>query len=507
MGPLSRYWEILRIDPGDKGYGYKKQSLPIASEFFQMEFPELISSIGQSIPATQSDTSVLVKTDMAVHRQTSIQQHRSVQALLHDQFTAQSSNLDLQSQAKAGLCLRVYVSYTILSACKLLANKFSASGQLTYKDLLPYVLNDDGEMQVVLDQDPKKQWIINHHGKLEQSSYNLFSVEVLRKFNPTAQSAVSLENWVHLQTRQNQELKKVLSEWGFYKLSDWALLNRARQHQLDKLSQRERHITRAFHAVYRRDRRNQQQQNYLKCPNPTSAQLYEMQQQLQENGITFNSPTQLQTELKQIGQLLRQYAIWSSNGMPQAEPLVDPFSGVQREFYDPNSSNDIDQIVQQDIREFCRRQLIECLDWGINQGICEHINSLYQRPRYAAFASKVKAILKLVYFQRQSQSKIANALGMTNQSQVSRVLNPTTLVKRIRYWTVEHFFQSLSAKVSSLKLATASTDPDYLKNLMQHIEVFVDAEVFQAAVAEIKTARNLSMDSLYAQRLRHYLES
>jgi hypothetical protein len=192
--------------------------------------------------------------------------------------------------------------------------------------------------------------------------------------------------------------------------------------------------------------------------------------------------------------------------MPQSESLADPCSGAQREFFDPNSTNNIEQIDQQELRDFCHQQLIECLDWGIDQGICEHINSLRQRPRYAVFESKVEDILKLVYFQGQSQSKIASALGMTNQSQVSRVLNPTTLLKRVRYWTVEHFFQILSAKVSSLKLTTLSTDPDYLNNLMQHIEAFVDAEAFQMAVAEIKTAKNRSMDSLYAQRLRHYLE-
>ena len=413
--------------------------------------------------------------------------------------------VDLQHQAKAGLCLRAYVSYPILAACKILASKFSATGQLTYRDLLPYVLNDDGETQVVLDQDDKQQWVINRNGEREPSSYQLFSVEVLRKFNPNGQRVTSLDNWVHLQIRQNQELKKVLSERGFYKVSDWALLNRARQHQLEKLSLRECLIVKAFHAVYRRDRR-QQQQNHLKCPAPTLAQLDEMQQQLQTEGITFNSPTQLPIELKQIGQLLRHYAIWSSNGMPQAEPLANPDSGAQRELCDPNSTNDLEQIAQQELKEFCHRQLIECLDWGINQGICEHINSLHQRPRYARFASKVKAILKLVYFQRQSQSKIADTLGMTNQSQVSRVLNPTTLLKRVRYWTVEQFFQILSAKVTSLKLATISTDPDYLTNLMQHIEAFVDAEAFQAAIAEIKTAKSHSMDSLYAQRLRYYLE-
>lgn len=501
MGPLSKYWEILRLDPGDKGCGYRRQSLPLASEFFRTEFSELMESrdLPEQSSRSRSDTSVLVP----VRSHLSVQQHRAVQAMLHREFTAQSSCTDLRHRAQAGLCLRGYISYTIVAACKILASKFSATGQLTYRDLLPYVLDDDGEMQVILDQNAKNQLVLNSRGEFEQYTYKLFSVEVLRKFNPNAPSATSLDNWVHLQTRQNQDLKNVLSERGFYKLSDWALLNRARQPQLDKLSSRERHMVETFHRVYRRDRR-QQQHNHLRCPNPSPAQLYEMQQHLQTKNILFDSPARLLAELRQIAQLLRQYAIWSSNGMPQSESLADPYSGMQREFDDPNSVNNLDQIARQEIRELCCQQLLECLDWAINKGICEHVHSLHQRRRYAVFAPKVKEILELVYCQRQSQSKIADTLGMTNQSQVSRVLNPTTLLKRIRYWTVDHFLKMLLTRIDTL--ATVSTDPDYLNNLMESIEAFVDAEAFQPAVAEIKTAKNRSMNSLYAQRLRHYLE-
>lgn len=481
MGPLSKYWEILRIDPGGNGCGYKKQSLPLASEFFQAEFSQL------------------AHTDPSVRSHPPMQTHRSVQTSLHHQFTTHPPAVDVQSQVNAGLCLRSYVSYAILRACKHLASQFAATGQFTYHDLLPYVLNDDGGMHIVLDQNGA-QWILTRNGQPEKYVYQLFSVEVLRKFNPKAQRVSSLDNWVHLQTRQNKDLQDFLSEQGLYKSSDWALLNRAGANQLDSLSLRERQIIEVFHAVYRRDRRQQQQNRGQPCPDPDPDQLQEMQHRLQERGITFDLLGQLKTELKQLAQVLRQYAIWNSNGMPQSESLE------QKEFCDPNSINDLDHIAQQELREFCRQQLVNCLDWGIDQGICEHIRNLSQRPRYAVFASKVTAILKLVYCQRQSQRKIADTLGMTNQSQVSRVLNPTKLLNRVRYWTVDHFFQILSVQVSNLNLATVSTDPDYLKNLMQHIEAFVDAEAFQAAFAEIKTAKNLSMNSLYAQRLRHYIE-
>lgn len=489
MGPLSKYWEILRIDPGGDGCGYKKQLLPLASEFFQAEFPELMGAVARSHPSPQ--------------------QHRSVQTSLHIQFSTQASPVDLQSLAQAGLCLRCYVSYAILKTCKKLASLFWGTGQFTYRDLLPYVLNDDGRQQIVCYRDGKQQWVVARNGESQQATYPLFTVEVLRKFNPNAQSTSSLDTWVYHQTRQNKDLKDFLAERGLSILSDWAILNRFGTHKLEALAARDRHLITAFLAVYRRDRRKQPQNRGRRCPDPTPNQLQEMQQRLQLKGVTINDPQDLQQELKQLAQLLRQHAVWNSNGMPQSTSLeeIDPRYGIAKEFSDPNSTNNLDQIAQQELSEFCRQQLIACLDFGIAQGIREHIHNLKQRPRYAVFAPNVIAILKLVYCEGQSQSKIAAQLDMTNQAQVSRVLNPTTLLNRVRYWTVTQFFQILSVQVRNLNLATISTDPDYLNTLMQHIEVFFDEEVFQAAAAELKTAKNRSMSSLYAQCLRHYIEN
>lgn len=490
MGPLSKYWEILRIDPAGAGCGYKSQVLPLASEFFQAEFPELTESTVRSPPSTH--------------------QHRSIQLSLHAQFCTQAASVDLQSLAKAGLCLRCYVSHAILMACKKLASQFCSTGRFTYRDLLPYVLNDDGRMAVVLDQDGESQLVLNGGCKPKQATFQLFTVEVLRKFNPRAQPKASLEGWVYRQTRQNKDLKAFLSERGLCILSDWALLNRVNPNTSARLTSRERYLIEVFHAVYRRDRRKQPQKRAKTCPEPTPAQLHEMQSYLQEKGITIDSAERLKTELEQLAKQLRQSAIWGHNGMPpESESIegVDPCYGIPRELPDPYSINDLDEITRQEVRDFCRHNLLICLDWGIEKGLSEHILNLRQRPRYAVFASKVIPILRLVYCQNQSQSEVATALGMANQSQVSRVLNPTTLVNKVRRLTVTKFLRMLSSQVSTLNLAAPSTDPDYLKNLMQHIEVFVDAEIFQAAAAEIKTARTRSMNSLYAQQLRHYIET
>ena len=75
---------------------------------------------------------------------------------------------------------------------------------------------------------------------------------------PNLQSRMSLDNWAYLQTRQNPELKKFLSEFGFQHLSDWALLNKSRPKSTSTLiSARTLCHVEAFHTVYRRDRQQQ----------------------------------------------------------------------------------------------------------------------------------------------------------------------------------------------------------------------------------------------------------
>ena len=487
MGPLSKYWEILRIDPGSDGYGYKPQLLPLAAEFFQTEFPELTGTEVRSQPLPH--------------------QHRTIQVSLHAQFCGQASSTELSNLAKAGLCLRCYVSHTILRACKKLANLFCATGQFTYRDLLPYVLNDDGSLQIVLDPNREIQLVLTNKGETQNTQYRLFAVEVLQKFNPNAQPEANLDKWVYYQTRQNKELKGFLSEQGLCILSDWALLNRVGATVIEKFSPRDRALIQGFHAVYRRDRRRQSSNRGKCCADPTPAQLQEMSNWLQEQGHPIPSLERLHQELKRIAKQLRQYDIWNRSGAPLSEPLegTNPDTEGYRELPDTRTNNTLDEVALQELKDFCRQQLVACLDWGIEQGLEEHIHNLSQRRRYAPLAAKVIPALRLIYCQGKSQGDIAPVLGMTNQTQVSRVLNLKTLLSQVRLRTVAKFLQALSARVDDLDSTRLSTDPDYSNNLMHQLELFVDTEVFQAAAAEIRTSKNRSLESVYAQRLRHYI--
>ncbi|MCA1994866.1 MAG: hypothetical protein LDL41_22885, partial [Coleofasciculus sp. S288] len=248
--------------------------------------------------------------------------------------------------------------------------------------------------------------------------------------------------------------------------------------------------------------RLQQPRNRARCPNPTEDQLNEMLSYLQERCISINSPEELMRFLKSLAKRLRP---------PLTKPLefCDPSTGevLSMELPDERSTIALDEVERQELQEFCEQQLMECLEQSIKQVLGAHINDLRQRPRYASLAPQVKPGLQLLYCQGMSQKAIALQLGMTNQSQVSRVLNQSELLNKVRRLTVGKLLESILDKARNLGLTRNLDEPDYLENLMQEIDAFVDEKVFHQAAAEIRTSKNRSMESLYARRLCNYLKN
>ena len=464
MGAALRYWKIYRISLNSEKVGYEYRLVPTAQEFIQ------------KIPNYQ---------------------HGDIQAALNSYFYANDSS-DITSCARAGLCLRCYVSEPILKACQKIDNLFGGEKSFSYKDLLPFVLNDDGKTEIVLDSDRKTQLILDENGT-QQTAYKFFTVEVLRTFKPSDES-MSLDNWAYLQTKQNPELKNFLSEFGFQHLSDWALMNRARPKQLERLYQRDRHLVEVFHAVYRRDRQKQRQIGATRCPDPSKAQLQEMLTRLQETGVIINTAVELLLALKQVATQLRQYDIWSYR-----EPLEiqDPDTGN----YTPRSDLPTDclnesDIEQQEVLELLYQQLNLALNGAIEQEIKNCIARLEKSKKYAPFAQQFIHGLQLYYCQAMSLKEIAPLLGMTSWDQARRVLNPGEIINKVRALTVQQILDKMLEKAGELGLTKIPPQPDYLKTLLEHIEAFVDAEVFQEAGEEIRAGKSRSLNSLYAQQLR-----
>jgi hypothetical protein len=352
MGTSSRYWNIWRINLQNEKVGYKSYLVPPAQEFVAKEV---------------------------------VNQTGDTQAALLSYFHGKNS-AEARVRAQAGLCLRCYISNPILKACQKIDNLFGGDKSFTYRDLLSFVLNDDGKTLVILDSDRKTQLVLNDNNQVQPITYKFFSVKVLQTFKSDSHSRMSLDNWTYLQTKQNPELKDFLSEFGFQHLSDWALLNRTRPKQLERFSLLHRHLVEVFHIVYRRDRVQQRQAGIGKCPDPNNTQLQEMIKHLQERGVIINATLDLIKGLKEVARILRQYDIWSSR-----EPL---------EVYDPDAKsytprgdlptdflNEL-ELEQREILDLLHSSLKSALCEAINKEIHERISTLEKSKKYSPLAKQ-----------------------------------------------------------------------------------------------------------------------
>ena len=470
MSDSSRYYYLWRLDPASDRVGYQRWILPLAQEWVRQQ---------GSIADTDTRS-----TD--------------IPAVLLARF--QTPQVDIIERARAGLCLRCYVSAPILNACRKIDRLFGNDRSFNYRDLLPFVLNDDGKSSIVLDRDGKTQLVLDRSGTPQPTAYQCFSVQVLQTFK-SDRTSMSLDNWAYLQTKQHPELKNFLSEFGFKQLSDWALLNRVRPKQLAQLPVSDRHFIEVFHAVYRRDRLHQSR-GTTRCFDPTTAQLQEMHSQLQVRGIDTEL-RQLMTELRRIAQDLRQYDIWSYR-----EPLefVDPETGNHQTRSDlpQYQSRELD-VEQQELVDFCHEQLQSALVTAIDRAISDRLKTLEKSKGYAAFAHQLLPGLQLYYTQGLSLREIANLLGMSNWAQARRILNPGESIATVRTLTIRQLLERMLQKAQAKGLTQIPPAPDYLECLIMQIEAFADAEVFQPAFEEIQAGKNRQMVSGYARQLRSYL--
>jgi hypothetical protein len=395
------------------------------------------------------------------------------------------------------------MSASILKACHTIDHLFGSDKSFTYRDLLPFVLNDDGKTPVILDRDRKVQLVVIGDEQPQVTTHQVFSVEVLRTFKSEAQSSLSLDNWTFLRTKQNVELKQFLAEFGFQHLSDWALLNRARPHQLERLSERERHLVEVFHQVYRRDRR-QQAAGVKRCPDPTTEQLQEMMTDLQQRNVMTSTASELMQALKLVAVELREYDIWS-NRLPLEVHDSDTGRDTIRSDL-PSSDVDESDLEQQELLMFFHQQLNLALNNAIAQELRDRITALERSKKYAPLAPQFIPGLRLYYFQGLSLKEIAPMLGMSSWDQARRVLNPGDLLSKVRALTVQRVFDRLLEQAQQKGFASTPPEPNYVRTLAEQVEAIADQDIFQAAVEEMRAGQSRSFNSVYAQQLRVHLK-
>ena len=491
MTVLPRYWKIWRINPAGERFRYNKVVAPLAREFVEQKLVE-----------TQNNDRLRQSTaSPALSRQETL----DLKSNLISYFHLKDAAVDLASRAKAGLCLRCYVSEPILKACFKLDNLFAGDKQFSYQDLLTFALNDDGETLVVLDRDRKTQLTLDKEGQAKPTAYQFFTVKVLQTYDADSQSRMSLDNWAYLQTKQHPEIKNFLSEFGFKHLSDWALLNRARPKQIERLTERDRHLVEVYHSVYRRDRARQPKPGARRCPDPSTVQLEEMLTYLQARNVAVKTTVKLLTELKQVAENLRKYDVWSNR---ESLEIQDPNTGDYTTRTDlPSESTDKLDVEQQELLEFLHEQLTTALTQTIEQEIRSRITKLEKSKKYATYAPQFIPGLQLYYEKGLSLRDIAPRLGMSNWDRARRILNPGELLNKIRIICVQKLLVSILEKAREKGLTENPPKPEYLQSVTEHIEAFADAEIFTEAAKEIRAGRNRKMESMYSQQLCLILNS
>jgi hypothetical protein len=470
MSSESRYFNLWQIDPASDRHGYTCRLIPHAQEFFHQE---------------------------SFHLQCP---ERKVLADLLSRFKTPA--IDVAERARVGLCLRCYVSEPILVACRKIDRLFGDHQSFTYRDLLPFVLDDDGKALLILDHDGKTVLTLDVNGMPQVTTYQCFSLHILRSFKPNDPSSMSLDNWAYLQTKQNPDLKNFLAEFGFQQLSDWALLNRVRAKQLEQLPPGDRHLIEVFHAVYRRDRR-QQNQGTKRCLDPTITQLHEMTTLLAAHQRLI-APPELMSELRRVALQLRQYDIWSYREPLELHDLTTGDRQLRSDL-PVVIENELD-VEQQEFLIFFHEQLQLALQQSIRQEVSDRITHLRQSKGYAAFADQLIPGLGLYYRDGIALKEIATLLGMSGWAQARRILNPGELISTVRTLTIRQVLSETLQKAEKKGLTHLPPSPDYLERLVQQIEAIADAEIFQEALDEIQTGKNRSMKSVYAEELCRYLE-
>ncbi|GAB1541028.1 hypothetical protein NUACC21_36970 [Scytonema sp. NUACC21] len=462
MVSASNYWQLIKLDSTGSR---RMETINAAKTYFQNQFPDWAKQA--NLP------------DTTVHRQ------------LWQQM-GQRGKVDSDNGSLAEICLRCYISHQIDRACLSLGAKFGSRNGFTYEDLLPLVLDDDGQ---TLPSNSDRG-----------VAYRSLAMTVLQTFDP---AKGTLSTWVTRYVRQHPELKRFLLQHGVFLVSDWALLNDTTVKRLQQILAEVYHLTpieiqqtcdllQSFHAVYRDDRLQQRISGSKQpCESPTPEQLVRIAGDLKARTNRTLNPEAVLRQLNALATKLRQYRISTQGGsvpsisfdQPEIQPFVDRVP-AERE----------DEEISEFLKYY-QDQFIQCLDRAISEVIGDFISKL-QRKR-SSVEQEFLTALHLFHCEGQSMSQIAPQIGFKKQYEVTRLLKLNDIRADIR----QRLLLMLRDRI--LDRALLYVDPERLQTLDRQVELILDEKItgiIQEAESEAKNPiRNQPLRGLLARRLCRYL--
>ena len=458
MNTIARYWMLVRLDPAGCS---RVDELPAVREFFGQQIDQILAQ------------------DLAIQKQ------------LLELVKNETNNRD---RTLAELCLRCFISHQIEQVCIQLETQFGDYYGFTRYDLFAFVLDDEG----AISEQPKA-----NSYELSATSYQRTAIKILQKFDP---DRASLSNWTMRLVKQHHELNAFLLEQGLCLLSDWAILNDTKPKKLHRVLTQFHHLTdsevqqatrllESYHAVYRRDRILQAQKGA--CLDPTTAQLQEISDRLQQQ-TTRDFPTDvILTRLNALAERLRQYRIATGGGKPPSRSLDQPDTSILDEL-SQNSTNPGDDDSQIEFLQTYRQQFLGCLENSLQWVVRDRLQALKPDKQHHFLTA-----LKLFHCQKLAMGAIAQQIGLKAQYQVTRLLKLDELRSDVRHWMI----QCLRNAVQNVVLNYV--EPSHLDTIDHQIAEALEAQVddlIRQDQTSAKTPKDYVSDSLFARSLCQYLD-
>ncbi len=373
-------------------------------------------------------------------------------------------------------CLRCFISHQMPPIALGLEQQFGAQTGLKRADLYAYLLDDPDPM-------------------LDLAPYQPLALRILRRFDPNQSG---LGGWTKRLVGQDKRLSQMLlKDYGIYLATDWGILLQAKPEQLQRLLAKQLspaeiaqfcQILDCYHRIYRRDRLAQRLGG-SRCADPTPEQIQQMLADLQASGHLPANPPPLLAKLRQLAQYLR---------LLKAKPLSIEIEPIGRQIERPvDQLSEAEQSQEQFLTAY-RRLAQVCLQQTVNQLLAERIAYL-RRRRSKAELPKDQAYLqaiRLFHCQSQSMSEIAPQVGLSQQYQVSRLLELPALQADLHQAWLLKICLELPALLQEI------FDHAQMADLRQQLATFVDRLAEAKATEAAQPAANRAEPDDWRDQLR-----